>query len=700
MKKFLLESMYIFVFTTIILLTFTICASATEKAMFPMEYLNISQGVNGSYSHKGRLAIDIYGKDSGIDAFCAPFTGTIKKLYGSDHVVWLESNSPVEYADGTVDYMTIMCMHDNDISDLWVGKTIYQGEHFLSEGTAGNATGNHIHLECGKGKFAGSGWYENSYGKWCINNGINPWQALFLSESTVVKNDYGYAWIKSSFNITEPPSNPNNLKGDKSTYSSSEKITLSWDPVTGASHYWVYMWKDGTELYATNMGNNTSFTSAPTSTGTYTFIVRAANSVGYSSGVSYTFTVSDDIPGPVTKIWSDKNIYMSNDNITFYWDKAYNANQYWVYLWKDGVQLSLDCTDSNTYYNTKVGDAGTYTLIIRPCNTNGFNEGSTSYSFIVHDYAPANLGDVFYGKILHKEHWKPIANINDNVLLTKEVGHSNELWKFTRYLDGSYEITSCSDGQNLMTTSSDVYVGITDNSFYKRWYIYSYGNGIILRPQGNMNVIELANNSSNDGTDILIKALSGNSNQIFNIYQGYDVQLTAPSLSIDTIEHNKISLSWNSVSSLSNYKIKVYSVEDLDNPIYTNDVSINIKSYTLKLPAGNYVASVTAYNNYQGYQSNEVKFSLTTPISTTVTKKENYLSFSIDLNINGSDGATVLLGLYDKKNKLLSMTKSIYKDKITFDIPCTNTIDYAKIFVWNDFSKLTPLCESEIISEF
>ena len=177
-------------------------AGGYEIAYFPMQYLNITQGVNGSFSHQGTLAIDLAGKDSGKDAVYAPFTGVIKKIYtNSGNFVWLESSNPVLFADGTIDYMTIMIGHDNDVSDLYVGKVIKQGEHFYSEGDAGYATGNHIHLECAKGKFKSNGWYENSNGNWMIYNTVNPFDALVLKSDVIIKSSYGYNWRYSPSNI-------------------------------------------------------------------------------------------------------------------------------------------------------------------------------------------------------------------------------------------------------------------------------------------------------------------------------------------------------------------------------------------------------------------------------------------------------------------------------------------------------------------
>ena len=168
-----------------------------EKAILMMDYLNISQKAGGEFSHKGDKALDITGQDRGIDTLKAPFTGTIKRIYPNANTVWLESNDKVMYADGTIDYMTVMTLHDNDISNLKVGNVIKQGTPYYDEGSTGNATGNHIHLSVGKGKFSGTGWYQNQYGSWCINNQYDVHKALFLSNTTKIINGGGYNWVRA-----------------------------------------------------------------------------------------------------------------------------------------------------------------------------------------------------------------------------------------------------------------------------------------------------------------------------------------------------------------------------------------------------------------------------------------------------------------------------------------------------------------------
>ncbi len=192
-----------------------------QKAVLSLDYLNITQGSNNSFSHKGDKAIDIAGKDSSISSLRAPFTGTIKKIYEPDNAVWLESNDKVLYADGTKDYMTVLTVHSNDISNLYVGKVVNQNDVYYYEGTKGNAFGNHIHLAVGRGKFSGSGWYKNEYGVWCINNQYDIYDALFLLDTVNIINDLGYNFKKTSTLIEQdnniPTTNPNSymvVRGD------------------------------------------------------------------------------------------------------------------------------------------------------------------------------------------------------------------------------------------------------------------------------------------------------------------------------------------------------------------------------------------------------------------------------------------------------------------------------------------------------
>ena len=174
-----------------------------EKPIYPSPYMRITQGYMEG-THIDSFAIDEAGSDSGIDYLVAPFTGIIRKIYQQDaNEVWLESVDKVEYPDGTIDYMTVLFAHDNDVSNLSVGQVITKGTRFYEEGTKGNASGNHVHIECGLGKFTGTGWHQNAGGYWSINNSKNPTDCFFIDDSITILDSHGYTFKKIEPEVIE-----------------------------------------------------------------------------------------------------------------------------------------------------------------------------------------------------------------------------------------------------------------------------------------------------------------------------------------------------------------------------------------------------------------------------------------------------------------------------------------------------------------
>lgn len=195
-----------------------------EKPIYPSKYMRITQGYNIG-SHVDSYAIDEAGTDSSISTLSAPFTGIIKKIYPQDaNEVWLESIEPVEYPDGTIDYMTIMLAHSNDVSDLFVGKRINKNEPFYTEGTKGLATGNHCHIECGQGKFTGTGWYKNNGGSFSINNKKKPEECLWIDDSITIIDSANIIFKKIEKNIEIPQEPNNNEKKEEDTPSDNKKL--------------------------------------------------------------------------------------------------------------------------------------------------------------------------------------------------------------------------------------------------------------------------------------------------------------------------------------------------------------------------------------------------------------------------------------------------------------------------------------------
>lgn len=127
-------------------------SASAEYALFPAYTMEVNQLAYESYSHGDQNAIDIL---PGGNVF-APFTGEIVYVDPSWGYVVLQSSSKVNWADGSYDYMTVGFMHDSDISDIYVGRKLKQGEEFYQAGGMGegkpDAYGSHVHLTVHRGK--------------------------------------------------------------------------------------------------------------------------------------------------------------------------------------------------------------------------------------------------------------------------------------------------------------------------------------------------------------------------------------------------------------------------------------------------------------------------------------------------------------------------------------------------------------------
>lgn len=171
-----------------------------EPLVCPFKKVKVSQYDGGSYSHKGSDAWDITTGVAGEKApYFAPVDMVCKSVNKTYAFTWWETLKPVKFADGTVDYATIMFGHD-DVINATVGMRIGKGVQVGNMGTGGNATGVHCHIEVAKGKY-GKNWIPNDYNVYCLPNSVKFYDAFFMDgvELVDIKSD-----VKSKFVYTEP----------------------------------------------------------------------------------------------------------------------------------------------------------------------------------------------------------------------------------------------------------------------------------------------------------------------------------------------------------------------------------------------------------------------------------------------------------------------------------------------------------------
>ncbi len=165
-------------------------SAGRELAIFVAESLVVTQGAYDDYSHMDQNALDIQPMERAVRA---PFDGQIVRVDATEiscNAVWFQSASPVLYADGTYDYMTVCFLHDNDVSDLAVGQGYTQGDYFYDSGDYGVSSGRHVHVAVYRGEYNGA--------MRCGTGDVYAQDAFFLPDDTYIYNSYGLNWKKMS----------------------------------------------------------------------------------------------------------------------------------------------------------------------------------------------------------------------------------------------------------------------------------------------------------------------------------------------------------------------------------------------------------------------------------------------------------------------------------------------------------------------
>ena len=182
-------------------------------AVIPQKVLNVTQSWNegghriNSEGTPTDYPMDINSDAPGREAFYAPCRMKCVKIYGPTNGkpgangAWFESTDIVDFPDGTSDYLTIKFVHmENDDfgnDGIYVGRIYEKYEYVGREGMTGNATGNHLHVTCGKGHMKGAGWAYKTDDVWVLQatgGQFKPDQLLYI--------DRNFTEMRSEKNMT------------------------------------------------------------------------------------------------------------------------------------------------------------------------------------------------------------------------------------------------------------------------------------------------------------------------------------------------------------------------------------------------------------------------------------------------------------------------------------------------------------------
>lgn len=148
--------------------------------------MTMGQGENGSFSHQGSLAMDISVPGVLHIPYYAPCDVVCVLVDRANALYAWESQAAVKWIDGTEDFISFYCIHDNSssASSIVLGKKLNKGELMGHTGWGGNVpagqAGDHLHLETAKGKYAGG--LTNSQGTFMIQNQVHNYNVYPLTD--------------------------------------------------------------------------------------------------------------------------------------------------------------------------------------------------------------------------------------------------------------------------------------------------------------------------------------------------------------------------------------------------------------------------------------------------------------------------------------------------------------------------------------
>ena len=185
-----------------------IAADGYEVALFPLEYLYMTQDEGGDFSHLGTYNIDFVGYNGSQiithAPLYAPVTMTLRsympQFNNGNGEIW-ESTNKVHLPNGNLDYFTIWVVHDNNPPITTVGSTVNQGQLFYHTGDYGQATGDHVHICVGQGRNATL--VTRSSGNVDLSNRVHMWDGVYVNNTGIIQG-YGHNWREYT-GPTPPP---------------------------------------------------------------------------------------------------------------------------------------------------------------------------------------------------------------------------------------------------------------------------------------------------------------------------------------------------------------------------------------------------------------------------------------------------------------------------------------------------------------
>ncbi len=329
---------------------------------------------------------------------------------------------------------------------------------------------------------------------------------------------------EASITAPTPLAAPANFSAVATVAAGDPQASLSWDAVPGAAEYQVYR-ADTANGTLTRIADSTTITdTAYTDTGltdgtVYRYTVRAVNSDGDSADSSEAgITAPTPLAAPAN-LSASTALVTGDSQVSLSWDAVPGAAEYRVYRADTASGEFTRIADSTTISETTYTDTGltegtAYRYTVRAVDSigEGPDSSAASVTALVSPAAPANLSAT-----------AAVVTGDSQVSLSWDAVMGATEYRVYRSLEGTFILYNRIADDTTITTTSYTNTGLTGGTSYRYLVRAVDGNG----ESANSNIVRITALSA-PSVPANLRAVAGD---------------------------NRITLSWDSVSGATEYRI-------------------------------------------------------------------------------------------------------------------------------------------------
>ena len=326
-----------------------------------------------------------------------------------------------------------------------------------------------------------------------------------------VKGTVSGATTTETFTTAKEP-NPDKVTGFTASSETTNSITLTWNKVSNADSYQIYINKNGTWTKLDDV-TGTSYTATGLSASTsYEFRIRAVKNGKYSAWTNHTASTKAAAVTKPSAVTGFKASTITTNSITLTWNKATNADSYKLEMKVDGAWKELTTTSSTSYTVKNLSPNTSYEFRIR--GVKGTVSGATTTETFTTAKEPAP--DAVTG-------FKATTVSSSSIKLTWNKVSNADSYQIDIYKDGKWTYLTKTTGTSYTAT------GLSAGTSYQ-FHIYAI--------KGSQ--YSTSAKATGKTAEAVIKpdAVTG--------------------FKATTVSSSSIKLTWNKVSNADSYQIDIY----------------------------------------------------------------------------------------------------------------------------------------------